>query len=81
MQYYSCMYFAPSLLCISFLLFLPFSHTTAFFKLCAKCRTATEPLSVEELMRACDLCEEEEEMVLELLRDLTKVRRLILESY
>eukprot|EP00904_Undaria_pinnatifida_P000303 jgi/Undpi1/10273/HiC_scaffold_28.g12725.m1 len=40
--------------------------------LCAKCRTATEPLSVEELMRACDLCEEEEEMVLELLRDLTK---------
>ncbi|CAN0487391.1 unnamed protein product, partial [Scytosiphon promiscuus] len=41
-------------------------------KLRAICHSATEPCSVEELMRACDLCREEEEVTLELLRDLTQ---------
>ena len=51
---------------------------TAFSKLRAICKTATEPCSVEELMRGCDLCREEEEVALELLRDLTQVTPPIL---
>lgn len=39
----------------------------------AICRTATEPRPVEDLMQACDLHPQEEEMTLDLLRALTEV--------
>ncbi|CAM9110328.1 unnamed protein product [Ascophyllum nodosum] len=40
--------------------------------LCALCNAVTQPCSVQELMRACHMQEEEEEMATELLKDLTK---------
>lgn len=42
-------------------------------QLTAICCTATEPSPVEDLMQACDLHPQEEEMAFDLLKDLTEV--------
>lgn len=71
-------HFARSLLTPRLCCCCPHARIIVFSKLRAICKTATGPCSVEELMRMCDLYREEEEVALELLRDLTQVTPLIL---